>query len=309
MMIGRRLLAMIPTLFIASVVVFTLIHLVPGDIAVTVAGQDATPEQLSAIRENLGLNETLVVQYFNWFAEVARGSFGTSLLTGESVGPSIARTLPVTLTVVLVALVFAFVLGLAAGIIAAYKANGPVDRIVTGLASLGVAMPNFWIALILVSVFALNLGMLPATGGANMFSQPVQGITHAILPGFAMGIVGAAEIARQTRGAMIQSLASDSVRTHRAKGLAERTIMLRALKNASIPLITIGGLVLNSFLGATVVIEAVFGISGLGGLILRSTLQKDYPVIQGVVLTMAVMVIIVNLIVDIAYRVIDPRIK
>ncbi len=309
LMIARRLLAMMPTLLIASVVVFTLIHLVPGDIAVTVAGQDATDEQLTAIRHELGLDQSLVAQYVTWFGEAVRGDLGSSLLTGESVGPSIARTLPVTLSIVLVALIFAFGIGLTAGIIAAYKANGTVDRVVTGLASLGVAMPNFWIALILVSVFALGMGVLPATGGVSIFSDPGQGLLHAILPGFAMGVVGAAEVARQTRSAMIVSLASDAIRTHRAKGLRERSIMIRALKNAAVPLITIGGLVLNSFLGATVVIEAVFGVSGLGGLILRSTLQKDYPVIQAVVLTMAVLVILANLLVDIAYRVVDPRIK
>ena len=305
----RRLAAVVPTLLIASLVVFLLVQLIPGDPALTIAGESATDSQLQAIREKLGLTHSVPVQFWNWLTNVFRGDLGQSLINGESVGPALARTVPVTLTIVATAMMIAIVLGLSAGIVAALNANRVTDRLVTGIASLGVAMPGFWIGLILVIVFALHLQWLPATGGLSFFANPVEAVKHAILPGLAMGIVGAAEIARQTRGAMIQALSADFVRTHRAKGLDERAIMWRALKNCSVPILTIVGLLLNSYLGATVVIEAVFGIPGLGGLILNATLQKDYPIIQGVVLVMAVIVILTNLVVDIAYRLVDPRIR
>lgn len=308
-MILRRIAALIPTLLIASIVVFMLIQIIPGDPALAIAGDSATTEQLAAVRQKLGLNSSLPVQYWHWLVNLLHGDLGHSLLNGEAVGPALARTLPVTLTVVATAMIIAILIGLTAGVVAALNANKATDRIVTALASVGVAMPGFWIGLLLVIVFALKLQWLPATGGASFFSNPGQALRYSVLPGFAMGIVGAAEIARQTRGAMIQVFAADFVRTHRAKGLSERAIMWRALKNAAVPILTIVGMLLNSFLGATVVIEAVFGIPGLGGLILNATLQKDYPIIQAVVLVMAVIVIVANLLVDIAYRLVDPRIK
>ncbi|PRZ40886.1 peptide/nickel transport system permease protein [Antricoccus suffuscus] len=305
----RRLGAVIPTLLIASLVVFMLVQMIPGDPAITIAGESATPEQLQAIRQSLGLNDSLPVQFWNWLTNLVHGDLGRSLINGEPVRSALMRTTGVTLTIVATAMLIALVIGLAAGIVAALHANGLVDRAVTALVSLGVAMPGFWIGLILVIVFALGLGWFPATGGMSFFADPVTALQHAVLPGLAMGIVGAAEIARQTRGAMIQAMSADSVRTHRAKGLSERAIVWRALKNCSVPILTIAGLQLNSYLGATVVIEAVFAIPGLGGLILNATLQKDYPIIQGVVLVMALIVITVNLLVDIAYRIVDPRIR
>lgn len=308
-LIGRRLLSLIPTLFIASIVVFLLIQLIPGDPAQKILGELATEEQLEALREQLGLNDPILVQYGNWLWAALQGDIGQSITSGRDVSSEIARTLPVTASVVVAAMIVATVLGITAGVVAALNAGKLTDRVVIGLASVGVAVPGFWIGLILVTVFAVWLRWLPATGGVAFFTDPLQSLRHLILPALAMGLVGAAELSRQVRGAMIQVLASDFVRTHRAKGLPEWKIVLHALKNCAVPILSILGVLLNSYLGATVVIEAVFGIPGLGGLILRSVFSKDFPIIQGIVLVMVVIVILTNLLVDVAYRLVDPRIR
>jgi peptide/nickel transport system permease protein len=307
--LAKRLLSVIPTLLIASIVVFGLVQLVPGDPAVASAGENATVEVIAARRAALGLDRPLLVQYWDWLMRVLHGDLGNSFLSGEPITRAIARTLPVTVSVVATALIISLLLGIPGGILAAWNARGPVDRVVSTASSVGIAMPSFWLALILVSVLAIQHQVFPATGFVPLTENVGQGIRHLILPAFAMGVVGAAEVARQLRSAMISALASDFVRTLYAKGLSRRLIIVHALKNSSVPLLTIGGLQVNRFLGATVVIEAVFGLSGLGQLIMNATLQKDFVVIQGVVLVMAVLVIATNIIVDFAYRLVDPRIR
>jgi peptide/nickel transport system permease protein len=235
---------------------------------------------------------------------------GTSVISHQAVSDAIGQTLPITLVIVVVAMVFAVAIGIPAGVLAALRANHLTDTAVTSGTALGIAMPSFWLGLILVSVFALQLDWLPATGFVRLTADPVESIRHAILPGFAVGIAGAAEIARQLRAVMIEALSSDYVRTLRAKGLSSRSIVWRhALKNSSVSLITIIGLQVNRFLGATVVVEAVFGIGGLGTLVVNATQKHDYPTVQGVVLVMVLLVIVVNLLVDVCYRLIDPRIR
>jgi peptide/nickel transport system permease protein len=309
-MILQRLGILIPTVLLASFVVFLLLQLVPGDPAIAIAGEQATPEQVAAIRNQLGVNDHLVVQYWHWLSGAVHFDFGTSIISHQSVTDAIGQTLPITLEIVVVAMIFAVLLGIPAGVLAALRANGPADTAVTSGTALGIAMPSFWLGLILVSVFALQLGWLPATGFVRLTADPVESIKHAILPGFAVGIAGAAEIARQLRAVMIEALSSDYVRTLRAKGLSSRAIVWRhALKNSAVSLITIIGLQVNRFLGATVVVEAVFGIGGLGTLVVNATQKHDYPTVQGVVLVMVLLVIVVNLVVDICYRLIDPRIR
>jgi peptide/nickel transport system permease protein len=306
----QRVAVLVPTLLLASFVVFMLLQLVPGDPAVTIAGEQATVEQLAEIRDRLGLNDPLLLQYWHWLTDAVHGNLGTSLTSGEGVVDAIQRTLPPTLHIVIGGLVVAALLGVPAGVAAGRRANTPTDTAIASASSAGVAMPSFWLGLILVSVFALRLDWLPATSFVSITEDPVEAIKHLILPAVAIGVVGAAEIARQLRAVMIEILATDHVRTLRAKGLSERRIVWRhALKNAAVPLLTIIGLQVNRFLGATVVIEAVFGISGLGTLVINATQKHDFPIGQGVILVLVLVVIFTSFVVDISYRIFDPRIR
>lgn len=306
----RRLATLIPTVLLATFVVFGLLQLVPGDPAVVIAGEHATEERLAQIREQLGLNDSFVVQYLNWLQSVVTGDLGTSLLNRADVTEQILRRFPATLTIVAGALVVSVAIGLPLGVAAAVRNGTKGDSAITAASTFGVAIPNFWLGMILVTVFSLGLGWLPATGSVGITESPWQALRHAILPSIALGAVGAAELARQTRSALIGVLSSDFIRTHRAKGLSPRRIVWRhGLRNAGIPIVTTFGLLVNRFLGATVVVEAVFAIPGAGSMIVEATFNLDFPVVQGVVLTMVVIVVVVNVLVDVSYRIIDPRIR
>ena len=305
-----RLITIVPTLLLATVVVFGLVQLIPGDPAQAIAGENATTEQLASIRAELGLDRPLVTQYWDWLTDALQGDLGESLRTREAVSEAITRTLPTTLQLVVGGLIVSALLGIPLGIAAARRANTFADRLISSISAGGISVPNFWMGLILVSFFALQLGWLPATGFVGISQNPWEAIRHILLPAIAIGIVGAAEVARQLRAAMVEVLNADFIRTHRAKGLRQRAIVWKhALKNSAVPLVTMLGLQINRSLGATVVIETVFGIAGLGSLVVGATLQKDFPIIQGVILAMVLIVVFTNLLIDIIYRVIDPRIR
>jgi peptide/nickel transport system permease protein len=307
--IAGRLAISIPTLLLASMIVFALVQLIPGNPAVAIAGDSATKAQIAAISVQLGLNLPLPVQYWHWLTAVLHGNLGNSLITGEPVAHAISQTLPVTLSVVLAATVVSVVLGIPAGLIAGWWGSRAPDRLVSLGAAVGVAVPNFWLGLILASVLALQLRLLPATGYTTLAADPAGWAEHLIMPGLALGAVGAAELARQLRGAVADTLASDYVRTLRAKGLRTRRLVIHVIKNCSVPALSILGLQISAYLGGTVVVETVFGLPGMGAQILNATLQKDYVMIQGVVLLLAVFVVITNLIIDISYSLLDPRIR
>jgi len=309
MLLGR-LAALVPTVLLASFVVFVLIQLAPGDPAIILAGENATAERIEEIRRSLGLDRSVVEQYWAWLSHAVQGDLGTSIITQESITKAIARTLPITLQLVAGALLVAIVFGVIAGVASARRADTATDAVISSLSSAGAAMPSFWLGLVLVSIFALQLNWLPATGFASMTADPVKALRHLILPSIALGAVGAAEIARQLRGVLIEILASDHVRTLRAKGLAERRIIwVHALRGAAVPLVTIIGLQVSRLLGATVVVEAVFGIQGIGTLVVSAASNRDYYVVEGVVVVMALIVILVNFAVDVSYRISDPRIR
>ena len=429
--IGGRLLQALPVILLATFMVFALLKLVPGDIAVTLAGDNATDARITEIQKIYGLDRPFLVQYGAWLANVVQGDLSQSLLTGEKVATSIARAFPNTLLIVAIALVLALVTGIPMGVIAAIKPNGWVDKTVSMIASLGVAVPGFWLAMILVAEISLKLNWLPATGaksfsaspweairhallpgiaiaaygmaevarqlrgsllevlssqyvrtlhakglsmtrilwqhglknvsvnlftiisllvnrmlaatvvieavfaipgfwlamilvaeislklnwlpatGAKSFSvAPVEAIRHALLPGIAIAAYGMAEVARQLRGSLLEVLSSQYVRTLHAKGLSmTRILWQHGLKNVSVNLFTIIGVLVNRMLAATVVIEAVFAIPGLGSLIVRGAIQRDFPIVQGVVFTMVIVVIMVNLIADLLCAAVDPRIE
>jgi len=308
--IARRVLTMIPQLFAVSVIVFLLVHLMPGDPAQTIGGITATPEQLAAIRHQLGLDLPIQVQYWHWLSGVLTGNFGQSLFNSVTVASSIASRLPVTLSLTVLAGLISLVLGLVLGGLAAMRPGRVVDRLVTIGTSVGIAIPPFWLGLIFVSVLALELHLLPATGYERLEINPLEWLRHMILPAFALGVPGSSIIARQARGAFAQVLQSDYIRTAVAKGLPARKIVAKhALKNAAIPVVTVFGIQLVNLLGGALVVEQVFGLQGLGSLAIQAVEFRDIPVIQGFVLFTTVTVIIINLLVDISYAYLNPKVR
>lgn len=308
-MIGRRLLQIVPVIVLATFVVFGLLQLVPGDIAVTLAGENATDARIMQIRQTYGLDQPFLVQYGHWLWNAAHLDLSRSYLSNEPVLDQILHRFPTTLLIVTVALLISLIVGVPLGIVAATRPGSRLDTVVTSFASLGVALPNFWLAMILVATFALTWNIFPATGAVAFGKDPAKALLHAALPAFALAAGGIAEVARQLRSALIEILSSQYVRTLHAKGLSPTAILWKhGLKNVSVTLLTVVGLLINRLLGATVVVEAVFAIPGMGSLIVHAAIHKDFPVVQGVVLAMVVVVICMNLLIDMLYAILDPRV-
>jgi peptide/nickel transport system permease protein len=309
-LIGRRLIQVAPVVVLATLVVFSLMQLVPGDIAFTLAGENASDARVAEIRHLYGLDRPFYVQYGTWLWHAVQGDLSRSILSGEPVLDSIMRRFPNTLLIVACALMLSLLFGIPLGILAATRPGGRVDTAVTSFASLGVAVPNFWLAMILVATFALTYNWFPATGSAALSADPVKALRHATLPSLALAAGGVAEVARQLRSSLVEVLSSQYVRTLHAKGLSPTQILWKhGLKNVAVNLLTVIGLLVNRLLGATVVIEAVFAIPGVGSMVVYSAINKDFPVIQGVVLAMVLIVITLNLIIDVLYAVFDPRVS
>lgn len=305
----RRLLQAVPVIILSTFIVFGLLKLVPGDVAVTLAGDNASDERITEIRQIYGLDRPMLVQYGVWLTDAAQGNHSKSLVSNEAVLISIKRSLPNTLIIVVMAMTIALVIGIPLGIAAASRPNSWIDSAVMAVASLGVAIPNFWLGMLLVAFFALQLGWLPATGAISVFDDPWQAMRHALLPAIALASGGISEVARQLRSSLVEVLSSQAVRTLHAKGLTPSAILWKhGLKNVSVNLLTVISLLANRMLAATVVIEAVFAIPGMGGLIVNAALTRDFPVVQGVVLVMVLIVVSINLITDILYNILDPRV-
>jgi peptide/nickel transport system permease protein len=309
--IGRRVLAVVPLLLIVTALVFSLTLLLPGDAAVALVGmENATEEKLAAIREQLGLDRPLWVQYGRWLGRALRGDLGTSFRTGEPVAEALISRVPVTLGLALGSTVVGLVVGVPLAVLAALRRGSAIDATARGIAALGVALPNFWLGSMLVLVFALDLRWLPATGYVDPLEDPWGSVLHMLLPTLTLGASAVAEVMRQLRSGLQDVLASDYVRTARAKGLGERIVVGKhALRNAFIPIVTIAALTINRIIGATVVVESIFAIPGVGRMNLESVLNRDFPTLQGAVLVMSVLVIAINLASDIAYGWVDPRIR
>src|SRR3954447_7636041 len=308
-LIGRRLLQVVPVVVLATFMVFGLLKLVPGDIAQTLAGENASDQRIGEIRQIYGLDQPFLVQYLSWLWKVVHGDLSKSLLSGEPVLTSIARSFPNTLLIVAIALAIALIIGIPLGIAAASRPGGILDKTIMAVASVGIAVPNFWLAMILVSIFALELNWLPATGSVPLSAGLGNALAHAILPGIALAAGGIAEVSRQLRSSLMDILSSQAVRTLHAKGLPPSKILWKhGLKNVSVNLLTVTSLLANRLLAATVVVEAVFAIPGMGNLIVNAALNRDFPVVQGVVFAMVLVVVMINLITDVLYGVLDPRI-
>jgi peptide/nickel transport system permease protein len=307
--IGRRLWQLLPIVIFATFVVFSLLQLVPGDPAVTLAGDFATKERIEEIRKLYGFDRPLLVQYGTWLWHAVRGDLGVSLLSGAPVLDLIMQRMPNTILIAIYALVIAASAGISLGVLAATRVGSRVDAFVTSIASLGVALPSFWLAILLVATFSLDLHLFPATGARPISVDPALAIKHATLPAIALATGVIAELARQVRSALIEVLGSQYVRTLRAKGLGPMAILWKhGLRNVSVTLLTLVGLQVNRLFSGAVVIEAVFAIPGAGSLVAYSAINKDFPVVQGVVLLFVVIVIVVNLVVDILNALLDPRV-
>jgi peptide/nickel transport system permease protein len=312
-MIARRLLSLIPVLLVVSFVVFMLVELVPGDAATTVAGGvNATPEKIAQVREDLGLDLPVLERYANWLTDAVQLDFGHSYLnqTGPSVAEEIKDRLPVSLGLALAGLFVAMVIGIPLGILAGMRPGGPIDRIgVTGT-SFGLAIPNFVLAFFLIQVFALTLHWFPALGYEKFTDSPSGWFEHIVLPAISLGVLAAASVARQTRAALIDVLHSNYVRTAFSVGTGTRKAVVKyAFKNAAIPTVTVLGLQLAGLIGGVVIIEQLFAIPGLGTYMLRALTLPDVPVIQAVTITFVVIYVTLNLIVDISYGYLNPRVR
>jgi peptide/nickel transport system permease protein len=308
--LGRRLLQLVATLFFVSLIVFGLQQLLPGDPALAMAGEERDPAVLAQIRRQYRLDRPLPVQYVYWIGGVLSGNLGESMRLKEPVLTLIAQKFPVTLQLALMAIVIALTIGVTAGVVSAVKRNTPVDYAVNIVALWGISTPNFWLGILLIFLFAVHLGWLPASGFVGPFEDPWLSLQTSILPAFVLGNSFAAVLMRHTRSAMLQAMGSDYVRTARAKGLAERTVILKhALRNALTPVVTLGALELGTLLSGAVLTEQVFSIPGFGKLIVDSVFNRDYAVVQGVTLVTATTYILLNLLADVAYVLINPRLR
>jgi len=306
-----RLVGGLPLLFVVSLFIFVLIDLAPGDAAAVVAGENASIERIAQVRQELGLNDPLLIRYGRWLSAALQGDLGKSLTTDQSVLSAIGQKLPVTASLTLVALVFAVTMALTFGILASLKPGGVSDRTVTMLASAAVAAPPFWLALVLVLVFSLNLRLLPALGYRPIGEEGTWiWLKHLILPGIALGTSLAAELALQLKGSLTEVLGRDYILAARAKGMPRVVIVGKhALKNAAIPVVTVLGYRFTQMLGGAVLVEVPFNLPGLGTLAIDSTLAHDVPTLLGLVVLMTAFVIVTNLLVDVSYGYFNPKVR
>ncbi|MEN1760617.1 nickel ABC transporter permease [Anoxynatronum sibiricum] len=300
--IMKRLLQAIPVIFLVTVLTFSLVHLVPGDPALMRAGEDATAEQVEAIREAMGLNEPIHKQYIKWVSGIVRGDMGYSLQDGRPVFSTLIQRLPATMKLVMASFIVSIGIGVPVGILSAVKQNTFADSFARVFALLGISMPNFWMGLMLMLIFSYSLRMLPASGSGTL--------AHLIMPAIALGMPGAGIITRLTRSSMLEVMKQDYIRTARAKGLRRQLVIYKhALKNAMLPVVTVIGVQLGSRLGGSVIVESIFAYPGIGRFAYTRLLARDYPMIMGNLFIFAMIFILINLITDILYGFLEPRIR
>ncbi len=306
----RRLLASIPVLLLVSMITFGLLWLVPGDPASIFLDASATAEALDRVRRELGLDRPFLVRMGEWYLRLLQGDLGTSLLLNRGVTEAILERLPITLSLTAMAFVLAVLLGVAAGVLAAMRHGRAADQGLMSLALLGLSLPEFWLGLVLIWLVAVLVPIFPAGDYVAFAKDPWQWARHLALPTFSLACIQMGFVARMTRSSMLEVLSQDFIRTARAKGLPEPYVVLRhGLVNAMVPIVTVMGIMVGALLGGAVVTEQVFSIPGLGRLIIGAVLSRDFPVIQGGLLFLALIYLTVNLVVDLLYAVIDPRVR
>ncbi|MBX6424907.1 MAG: ABC transporter permease [Variibacter sp.] len=306
----QRVLATIPVMGVVAFVVFLLLRLSPGDPAAVIAGDYATAEQVERIRAQLGLNLPIYSQFFTWLGQILRGDLGVSIFSNLPVTTLIAQRIEPTLMLALTTIVFSIVVAVPLGVLAAWKANSWIDRAVMMFAVIGFSVPVFVLGYFLIYGFALGLNWFPVQGYRSPFDSPAAFLHHIALPTLTLSAIFIALIARITRATVLEVLSEDYIRTARAKGQSERKVLFRhALKNAAVPIVTVIGLGVALLIGGVVVTESVFNIPGLGRLVVDAILKRDYPIIQGLILFFSFIYIVLNLLIDIAYTLLDPRIR
>lgn len=307
-LIVQRLLALVPLLFIVSVLAFSFTSLLPSDPVDLILGDSGTQEQHEMLRERLGLNEPVHIRYVQWLGRALQGDLGNSFFNSVSVTDAVMQRLPVTLSLTAMSALIAIVVGVAAGIAAALRPRSWVDRLATLGATFGQAVPNFWFGLILVAIFAVGLRWFPATGFARLSDSPWDWLRSVTLPSIALGLSSSAAIARQVRSAMVGVLQQDYIRAARAQGLSSRRIILRhALTNAMVPVVAVLSFQITVLLGGALIVEQVFAINGLGTLAIGAVRQQDIPMLQGLVLVMVALVVVVQLATDVVYGLLNPK--
>lgn len=305
-----KLLQAVPVILIVSVLAFLLMSLLPGDPAVVIAGDQASPEAIEQVRRNLGLDRPFIEQLGIWFLHLAQGQFGSSLMLNQTVLSAMGERLPVTLSLAGLSIAITLPIGILVGSLAAYFRQTWVDSLIMGVALLGVSIPGFWIAILSVMVFSVFLGWLPSSGYVPLGQHPVLWLQSLVLPAIMLSLFQIGFLARMTRSAMLDVLSQDFIRTARSKGLSEwTTVGKHAFRNALILVITTMGILLSTALGGSVVIEQVFALPGIGRLVVQGILARDYPLVQGVMLIYGFVFVAINLAVDLLYTVADPRVR
>jgi peptide/nickel transport system permease protein len=306
----RRALISIVTLIVISLIVFTGVRMIPGDPARVMGGTDADPAGLEEIRQKYGLNDPIVVQYLRWVGLAVRGDLGESIRTRESVVLTVARKLPITMELACLAVFVALAIAIPAGVFSAVRRNTVWDLLVNAVSLCGISVPSFWLGIMLILLVAVRLGWLPASGFVPFWQQPLGNLERMVMPAFVLGAGLAAVLMRQTRNSMIEVLSADYIRTAYSKGLAGRVVIFRhAIRNGLIPVVTILGLQMGALMGGAVVTEQIFVVPGFGRLIVEAVFTRDYPLVQGVVLITASSIVLINLLVDTSYSLLNPRIR
>ncbi|MBW7457560.1 ABC transporter permease [Paenibacillus sepulcri] len=306
----RRLLLTIPVVLLVTIMVFSLLQLLPGDPASVILGQDATPEMLDALREQLGLNKPLPIQYVDWLVGVLHGDLGNSLVNNTPVIQLIKQSFPATLELAIGTFIIVILIALPAGIMAATRPGSWIDYSSTLFALFGMSIPHFWLGMMFIVMFAMKLGWFPASGYVPFMENPAMNMSAMILPIVATGLRESAVLMRMVRSSLLEVMNADYIRTAYSKGLGERSVIVRhALKNALVPIVTTSGLIIAGLLGGLVITESIFSIPGFGKLIVDSIFKRDYVTVQGAILVSALLVVFINLFVDLLYIIIDPRTK
>jgi peptide/nickel transport system permease protein len=308
--IATRLISLVPILFGTSVVAFLLVRLVPGDPAIALLGMEADARSIAALRQQLALDQPIIVQYVTWLGHILTGDFGRSIQGGRAVFPLLMGALAPTALLSAAALVISLVIAIPAGIVAATRRNSGADYAASFLALCGLSLPSFWLGILLILTFSIYLPLFPASGYVSPLVDPIDYLRHLVLPAVTLGAALAAATMRMTRATMLEVLRADYVRTARAKGLSRRSVIWgHALRNARIPIVTLLGIQLGQLLGGVVITETVFSWPGIGKLTVDAIFARDYPVVQGAVLLTATLFVLINLLTDLIYTALDPRVR
>ncbi|KPK75335.1 MAG: peptide ABC transporter [Phycisphaerae bacterium SM23_30] len=306
----RRTIHTIFVVFIVTIISFLLLHIIPGDPVVRILGAHATAAQIEQLRHELGLDQPILWQYIHWIWNVFHGDFGKSFIYHEDVGSLMLERFPVTLYLVSISLILSTIIGIIGGVISAVKRGGVADSLISLFANTGIAIPSFWLGIVGIYIFGLKLGWLPVQGYTSPFGDLWMSLKQLIMPVFATSVPNVAIVARQTRSSMLETIQQDYVRTAKSKGLKQRVVLYKhALRNALIPVVTLVGLTLAFLIGGEFIIETICNIPGVGRLLVRAAMNKDYLIVQGGVLILGTAICIINLVVDVTYGLIDPRIR